>query len=130
MELCLLRGQVVNKARYLQVRDFSGLRWNNITPTDIDGLIDFQDRLFVFFELKRKGNAIPRGQEMAIERVVREMGKGKPTIAFVAEHEDDGETIHVAEANVVSYYWKGQWYEMELQETLKHAIDGFIEKNK
>ena len=49
------RGKIGNRRRALQIRDFTGLRWGNITPTDIDALIDFGDKVFVFIEVKKKG---------------------------------------------------------------------------
>lgn len=124
------RGQIYNRARATQVRDFTGLRWNNITPTDVDGLIDFQNNAFVLFELKRKGTEIPFGQELAIERVAALMNTQKPTIAFLAEHEDDGATIFAAGAVVVSYFWEGTWWDDGRGLTLKESIDSFLAKRR
>ena len=45
------RGVIHNRERGAQIRDYSGLRFGNITPTDIDGFMDFGGRVFVVFEL-------------------------------------------------------------------------------
>ena len=44
------RGVIRNRQFAQQLRDFSGLRFGKITPTDIDGFMDFGDRLFVVLE--------------------------------------------------------------------------------
>lgn len=124
----MLPGQIHFKDRARQLRDFTGLRWGSITPTDIDGLIDFQNKAFVLFELKREGAEMPYGQELAIERTAILMNKQKPTIAFLAEHRDDGEFIRAANAIVVSYFWNGDWWMDDREITLKQAIDNFLEK--
>lgn len=46
------RGIIRHRRRRLQVNDFSVLRYGRITPTDIDGFLDFGGRAFVFIELK------------------------------------------------------------------------------
>lgn len=124
------RGQIFNRTRATQVRDFTGLRWGNITPTDVDGLIDFQNSVFVLFELKRAGAEMPYGQELAIERTAALMNKQKPTIAFLAEHQDDGPSIFAANAIVTSYFWDGGWWDDGRGLSLKVAIDSFLEKHR
>ena len=39
-----LRGATTYKERAKQGRDFTGLRYGNITPTDIDGLIEYHGK--------------------------------------------------------------------------------------
>ena len=45
------RGVITNRARARQIRDFSGLQIGTITPTDLDGLIEFHDECFIFCEI-------------------------------------------------------------------------------
>jgi len=122
-----MRGKIEHRNRAAQIRDFSGLRYGNITPTDIDGLIEYKDSLFIFFELKMSGVDLPYGQALAIQRLCDSLNK--PAIAFVANHDHQiGEDIDTANAVVCRYYWHGKWYESTGNITLKTAIDGFISK--
>lgn len=67
------RGVIRNIGRAKQLNDFSGLlRPRNITPTDIDGLIDYGGKAFVYIEGKVKGKNLSeeKGQKMALENVI------------------------------------------------------------
>lgn len=116
------RGEIRNR-QFMAVNNFSGLRWGAITPTDLDGLIDFGNRLFVFVELKFKGAALPYGQKLALERVVDAI-ESVPTIAIIAQHETPaGQDIDAARAIVTAYRWERRWYTPSRVLTLKDAID-------
>jgi hypothetical protein len=44
---------VIRDVKYAsEWRDYSGLCYGTITPTDLDGLIDFRNRLFILIEIK------------------------------------------------------------------------------
>ena len=47
-----MRGAIMHAERAKQLNDFNGLQYGNITPTDIDGVIDYKDRAMVFLEIK------------------------------------------------------------------------------
>ena len=118
------RGEIYNRHRAAQLRDFSGLRFENITPTDIDGLIEYKNQLFIFMETKRKGTTLPRGQELAFERLVDAIDK--PSILLVSEHEYEGD-IDMAKTIVVRVYFRRRWRDAE-PIMMRDAIDRFIEK--
>ena len=40
------RGKIENQDYAKQLFNFQGLRWDKITPTDIDGSLDFNGELF------------------------------------------------------------------------------------
>lgn len=116
------RGEIRNR-QFVAVNDFSGLRWDAITPTDLDGLIDFGNQLFVFIELKFKGAPLPNGQRLALERVVDAIER-VPTIAIVAYHETPaGMDIDAARAVVTAYRWRRRWHLPRRAIFLKDAID-------
>ncbi len=50
---------ILNEDHLTQFNDFSGLRYGSIYPTDIDGLIEIQDKLFIFIELKYQEAKVP-----------------------------------------------------------------------
>lgn len=125
-----MRGQIKNRARAAQIRDYSGLRWGAITPTDIDGAIDFGDKFYVYIEIKYCGATMPGGQRLFYERQCDRMAStGCAACVLIVEHdklpEDD---IPVAECIVTEYRWDGAWHEPAYKITCKAAIDVLRDK--
>lgn len=120
-----IRGKIRSREMALVERDFSGLCWKRITPTDIDGFVEFQDRLFVFIEGKLRGAALKGGQRLALERLSdachNEQAK-RYSIAFVVAH-DGQDCFDYADAQVVEYRWRGSWIRPKNATKLKQAID-------
>jgi hypothetical protein len=84
------RGVIQNKARAKQLFSFKDLqRMRNITPTDIDGLIDYNGRAFVYLEGKYgRDKKLEQGQRMALEHVVDSHWKsGHPSMVLNFWHE-------------------------------------------
>lgn len=124
------RGKMYNYERYTQVKDFSGLVFErNISPTDIDGLLDFGNEIFVFIELKCKGGGMTYGQQLAFTRLVDNMEKaGKEAVLIVASHNTDkNEEIDCKNALVTTRYRKGEWtFPLNTGRTLRNDIDKFL----
>lgn len=104
------RGLIRNRHRGTQCHDFSGLRFGNITATDIDGLIEYRGKAYIFIEVKYKDAGLPFGQRLAFERLCDDLQHQKPTVLIVASHEDEGD-IDVERATVREYRFKGKWKE-------------------
>ena len=123
------RGKIVNRARAQQIKDFVGLRWGNITPTDIDCFVDFQNRLFVIIEYKCGEAQMPRGQELALERLCDACEKAEiPTYLLAATHNHKvEEDIDCAQATVTNHYHKREWKECK-EISVKEAIDKLRKK--
>lgn len=120
------RGKIRNRAVASQLRDFSGLRWGKITPTDFDGVIDFQNRIFIFIETKYGGTGLPTGQRLALARVCDAVqASGKEAIVFITEHNSSGDII-MSESIVTEYRYLGDWHLSPEPIPLKEAIDGFL----
>lgn len=120
------RGVIQNRERKRQIVDFHSLLWDKITPTDIDGVIDFQNKLYIYFELKYGDANMPYGQRLAIERIIdsHENG-GTPACGIVAQHdvgnpEDD---IDAALCIVTEYRWRYAWHKPQGTTSLRQAID-------
>jgi len=124
------RGVIKYRDRQKQIFDFSGMRWKNITPTDLDVLIDFGDKFFVIAELKVKGVDLPFGQNLAIERLCDNLNaSGKISLAIVSEHETKSdEDVNYAETIVKKYRFEGKWCTPEKVYTVRKLIDEFLEK--
>lgn len=94
------RGKIYNINRYKQLIDFSGLLFHrNITPTDIDGFIDFGGNAFIYMEAKLEGIEVNKGQRIAFENIVKSHEKaGHKAIAIIWRHnipEDEMIQAHI-----------------------------------
>ncbi len=82
-----------NREYAQQIKDFSGLRWGAISPTDVDALLEFSNRLFIIVETKYKNSPIPRGQLLALERVCDAINDppNKHCLILLTSHESSGD---------------------------------------
>lgn len=101
------RGVIRNRQFATQIRDFSTLRIGTITPTDVDGLIEYRNKCFILIETKHGNSELPRGQELALERLCDSMNK--PTMLIVASHNTDGD-IDVGGCVVTKYRYAKVWH--------------------
>lgn len=106
------RGAIRNVEHALQVADFTGLRHGNSTPTNIDGFEEFQNRLFVLFEGKHGAAEMPRGQELALERLCDACASDtREAVFFVVRHNTPASAaINYARTTVTRYRWRGKWH--------------------
>lgn len=123
------RGEIRNRAYAAQIRDFRGLRFGKITPTDIDGFLDFGDRLFVFVESKFGGSAMPYGQRLALQRLCDSchVPPRRHAIVLIAAHMSDTD-IDFANSKVTEYRWFGKWIHEGRSVTVRAAIDGLVNR--
>ena len=103
-----VRGVIRNREFATQIRDFHGLRIGNITPTDVDAMIEYHGQCYVFIELKYGDAELPYGQKIAFERLCDDLQKVKPTLFIVASHDGKGD-IDVANSTVRKYRYEGKW---------------------
>jgi hypothetical protein len=126
----LIRGKEYNPRRARQAKDYSGLCYGRITPTDIDGIIEFSNRLFVFLEYKGSGSPLATGQRLCIQRMVDAIqSQTKTAVAILADHwEHIGDDIDCANAEVRSIYYLGVWHQMDEKQTVRFVVDQFYKK--
>lgn len=122
------RGTIQNRERARQIIDFHGLRIRNITPTDIDGFIEYQDKAMIFLEFKYLDADLPYGQQLALVRLIDNIDKaGKEAVLFVCEHNitNCDKDVIAENAIVRSFYYKKRWYN-GLGKTVKEKIISFL----
>ena len=104
------RGVIRNRAFKQQIADFSGLRFGNITPTDLDAFMDFNNKLFVFVETKHGDSEMQYGQRLALERLCDACHNPpiRYAVAFITRHDSDSD-IDFAQTIVTKYRWGGKW---------------------
>lgn len=128
------RGKIQNEEYARRIIDFSGMRYGNITPTDIDGVIEYHDARVVFFEFKYDNAPIPDGQRLALERLVNNcVTAGKLAILCVCRHRTpEGEQINAAQSLVSDVYIGGggyvggKWYPETQGRNLRQICDAFL----
>lgn len=122
------RGVIANRDRAKQIVCFRGLRFDNITPTDIDGLIEYKNQCFLLVEFKHFSKPdMPSGQRLALERLATSLNK--PTLLLHAIHYTyANEDIDAASCEVLRYFWSGQWRPLDDQRTVRELASGFFAK--
>ena len=119
------RGKIRNKDYAQILRDYTKLRWGAITPTDIDGFLDFGNKAFVFIESKYKGKSLGGGQKLALERLVDACSV--PSILIVSEHDSQpGAEIEMSLCLVVQYRMNKRWRFPKEKITVRASIDEFL----
>jgi hypothetical protein len=124
------RGVIRNRALAQKIRDFSGLRYGKITPSDIDAAMEFNGRLFIFIEGKRTGAPLPFGQRLMFERITDAIDCPPVRVCttVIVDHDDvDGVDVDYAAATVRAYRWKGNWQRpMGQRRTLREFVDRMV----
>ena len=123
------RGKIQYRDRARQIVDFSDIRYKNITPTDIDGFFEKGNKAFVFYEYKLSGVDIPKGQKLALTRLVDVLSSaGKAAVLFICRHEvsTPDEDIDAANSIVEKIYWNNRWHR-GIGKTVKEHTDKFMQ---
>lgn len=127
------RGEIRNIERKQQINNFKNIRYGNITPTDIDGIIEYKDKGYVVFEIKYRDTELPRGQRLAIQRLVTDVGKAnKKALAIIAEHNVDNAEqqvdVSVCDVREVFLSTEREWREPNHAMKMGECIYLFITK--
>jgi len=123
------RGRIYYKKRAAQFNDFSGIRYGKMTPTDIDGHLEYHNELHIFFEGKSKNAPYPFGQRLAQERLNDDVSRTKPCLTVVYVHQCPAEIdIPVAKCFIEEYYQNGKWHKPK-KTRVKELCDSFIKEN-
>ena len=120
-----------NRNYMRQIKDFSGLRFGKISPTDIDGFLDFGNSLFIFVEMKHGDARIPYGQKLALTRLCDAVANEyRQSYLLIVRHEMDCEhDINASEQMVTDVYHERKWNSVAEGWTLKRMIDWILEKH-
>ena len=113
-----VRGDIIHRERAKQIISFSRLiRHRNITPTDIDGFIDYNGNAFIYMDAKLEGKEIDFGQKKAFENLTHSHGLAKhATCAIIFRHNTPPEEdIQAHECYVDDYYGNFNWNYMEIK---------------
>lgn len=123
------RGKIIDKERKQQILDYSGIRIGNSTPTDIDGMIEYKCKGYIFIEVKYGDKKLPEGQEKGFTRLVDDLYRAnKKAVLLIVEHyiHDTNIEIPVADCYVREFYFEGKWRKPKKSIKAKDEIDNFI----
>jgi hypothetical protein len=120
------RGKIRNVCHAEQIIDFSGLCFGAITPTNIDGYIDFWGKGHVFFEAKHHQSTPPFGQKLAFERVADPLAPF--SIYIIASHNSPNhKQINAAETVVSCVRFLKTWIHPDRKITTKELIEKYLD---
>jgi hypothetical protein len=121
------RGIIRNEKQAQVLRDFSGLRFERgITPTDIDGFVEFADDVYVLIESKYTGSSLGGGQRKALERLTDCISHMRNSILIVCNHgvnPETGQKIDVGACIVQEYRTTKKWHKPTTEITVRRLID-------
>jgi len=113
--------------RQRQINDFINL---DIGATDVDGIIEYKNKAYIFFEIKYKDAKLSLGQRIALERLVNDTAKlGKKSILLVAEHQthDTADNVDVASCKIRCFFYAGKWTTPDNAITVNDAVTKFLD---
>ena len=98
------RGSIKYLDRYKQLISYEGMvRHRGITPTDIDGFIDYSGNVFLYLECKLLSKELDIGQRKALENVVKSHdASDKKGCAAIFKHNSKPDEIIMAKDQYVS----------------------------
>lgn len=108
-----------NIGQVKQAINFSGLEYASIHPSDIDAVIEIDDRYIILMEVKRKGNAIPVGQRLLLERIADRFEYGW-VLYIEHDNHDSDEAIDLMNAEVTQVYFRKKWYDTKNESTKEY----------
>ena len=115
-----------NSNQVKQTIDFTGIESGKIHPTDIDVVLEFDNEVLILMEVKRKGNKIPTGQRLVLERIANSWHTDKVVVLYVTHNfKNDNKDIPLKECNVESIYLGRVWKESKREISLVDTIKGF-----
>lgn len=126
------RGQIKYLNRYKQLISYEGLeRHRKITPTDIDGLIDYAGNAFFYMECKLESkyneSGLDYGQRRAIENLIESHRMaGHTAMAIIFVHNCNPEEIIIAKNMVIKeLYFEHKWKTPKSKWLVIDAINWF-----
>jgi hypothetical protein len=124
--MSIKKGVILNRYKSTQVLDYSGvIRMRGITPTDIDGLIDYGGKSFIYLEGKTIGAILKTGQKMALENIVNSHNKANHSaVAIIFRHNTPiNQDVIVSKCLVDLIYFNYEWVKQNKKITVLRFIE-------
>ena len=115
-----MKGLVRNPKETTKAIDFVGIGTGKIHPSDIDGVLEFDNKYLILMEYKAKGiNELSIGQDLLLTRIAdawEKSGKDKKATVLFINHPNYGaehDRIYAKDSEVNMFYSSGHWYEAD-----------------
>lgn len=112
-----MRSLIHNEERACQPIDYSGIFEPPLCLTDVDGLWEYHNKGYLGVEVKYRGKDVPRGQNIALERLAVDLAVTKKAGIIVVDHEVDNpkEAVKLDTCKVRKVFWGhiGKWQSLK-----------------
>ena len=122
-------GAIKNPDRCRQLIEFQNMKFDAVSPTDIDALIEYHNEAYIFYEFKLMGATMSKGQSLALERLADDCSSaGKKAVVFLCEHneQDVRNVVDAGNAFVKAVYFNHRWKNDIPRKTVKDWTTSFI----
>jgi hypothetical protein len=117
-----------NTKQVKQSIDFTNIESGKIHPTDIDVVLEFDNEVLILMEVKRKGNKIPTGQRLVLERIANSWSTQKAVVLYVTHNfKNDSKDIPLKDCQVDAVYLDKVWKPAKQEISLINCLKGFAE---
>ena len=101
-----MKSLIRNSSQTKQGLDFTGIQNGKIHPSDIDAVLEFDNKALILIEVKRTGNSIPLGQRLLLERLCDSWHTNKSIVLHVTHnYMDDSRDIPLTNCCVNACYY-------------------------
>lgn len=126
------KGEWDFKRKDSYVVNFKGRNFGKCTPTDLDWVLEINDKVLIFAEVKRseKINGLPIGQKILAQNLCRYISPETIPVYFLyVQGVVEDNQIEIENATVLSFYSNitNKWEERNI--LFKNAIDLIIKKH-
>jgi hypothetical protein len=114
-----------NSKEVVRAIDFTGVQNGAIHPSDIDAVLEFDNDILILIEVKKRGNEIPIGQKMLLERICSSW-RTKRSVVLKVEYDDIydvNENIPLEACYVTQYYHRYKWIKTKEDYYLKNFLN-------
>ena len=119
-----------NREQFDQIVSFDSMTFGKLSPTDFDGFLEFNDKVFIIIETKYQDAQMPLGQRLALERIcdaIYESGRIS-TVMVTSHNTPKDENIDLGNTTLTKIRWQKKWVVIKSGEKLNFAIKKLIEK--
>ena len=128
---------IKHEKRIKQVLNFKGVGNSKIHPTDIDAVLEFDNKFLIMFEVKYKGVQVPTGQELVLHRIADawQATGGEAFVVYCWHETETSEVVNMQNTVVYKVYNNKKKFIREqnirefLQKLAKHYKINKLEKS-
>ena len=101
---------IKHEKRFKQKVSFKGVGNSKIHPSDIDAVLEFDNKYLIIFEVKLKGVPVPLGQELLFKRIVDcwQKTNGDAFLVYCQHETETDEIVNMENTTVIGAYHKSK----------------------